>query len=377
MQLIFVLFKYFPFGGLQKDMLSIAAACVAQGHHVTVFCRQWEGDIPASLEVVTLPVRGLANHTRERRFVAAFEASVAQRPCDLIVGFNKMPGLDCYYAADSCYLAKVMELRGPLSRLTPRFRQFREFERAVFGEKTQLLMISANEIPVFQHYYGTPDSHFHLLPPGIRRDRIMPPDYRERRARFRREWELCSADKMVLLVGSGFRTKGLDRAIEALAALAPEQLCRTRLVVVGQDKSEQFVAQARRLGVAGRVSFLQGRDDIPEFLWGADLLIHPAYRENTGTVLLEAMVAGLPVLTTDVCGYAHYVNDHDMGAVIRSPFVQGALNRALSALLFDRGDDDWRERGARFASEADIYEMPRRAAELIIAQGEDCATVSE
>ena len=33
---------------------------------------------------------------------------------------------------------------------------------------------------------------------------------------------------------------------------------------------------------------LKGRDDIPRFLLGADLLIHPAYNENTGTVLLEA-----------------------------------------------------------------------------------------
>ena len=67
------------------------------------------------------------------------------------------------------------------------------------------------------------------------------------------------------------------------------------------------------------VEFLKGRSDIPRFLLGADLLIHPAYNENTGTVLLEALVAGLPVLVTDVCGYAHYITDANCGRVVPSP----------------------------------------------------------
>ncbi|WP_163066577.1 glycosyltransferase, partial [Acinetobacter baumannii] len=65
-----------------------------------------------------------------------------------------------------------------------------------------------------------------------------------------------------------------------------------------------------------QVQILKGRSDIPRFLLGADLLIHPAYNENTGTVLLEALVSGLPVLVTDVCGYAHYIAEADAGRVL-------------------------------------------------------------
>ena len=376
MRLIFVVFKVFPFGGLQKDMLAIAACCVAAGHRVTVLCRQWDGPEAPAIEPVVLPVRGISNHARDLAFSRRVSEELRRRPHDLVVGFNKMPGLDCYYAADTCYLAKVLEERGVLSRLTRRFRVYSGFERAVFSGDTELLMISANEIAVFQRYYGTPAERFHLLPPGIRRDRIMPVDYADRRRRFRETWRLEAQDKLVLLVGSGFRTKGLDRAIAALTALPEAERARTRLFVVGQDNSKPFAAQARRAGVAARVSFLQGRDDIPGFLWGADLLIHPAYRENTGTVLLEAMVAGLPVITTDVCGYAHYVTDHDMGRVLPTPFDQRALNGALSELLFHRADD-WRARGAAFAATADIYAMPERAAAWIAAIGERRAITPE
>ena len=63
-----------------------------------------------------------------------------------------------------------------------------------------------------------------------------------------------------------------------------------------------FKRLAKKLDLTHQVQFLGGRDDIPRFLFAADLLVHPAYNENTGTVLLEALVAGLPVVTTPTCG---------------------------------------------------------------------------
>lgn len=65
----------------------------------------------------------------------------------------------------------------------------------------------------------------------------------------------------------------------------------------------------------------------------ADLLLHPAYQEAAGIVLLEAITAGLPVLTTAVCGYAHYIADANCGTVIAEPFSQEQLNEVLRKAL--------------------------------------------
>ncbi|XNM52069.1 glycosyltransferase [Escherichia coli] len=59
-----------------------------------------------------------------------------------------------------------------------------------------------------------------------------------------------------------------------------------------------------------------------ELMAAADLLLHPAYQEAAGIVLLEAITAGLPVLTTAVCGYAHYIVDANCGEAIAEPFRQ-------------------------------------------------------
>jgi UDP-glucose:(heptosyl)LPS alpha-1,3-glucosyltransferase len=170
------------------------------------------------------------------------------------------------------------------------------------------------------------------------------------------------------MVGSGFRTKGLDRSLRAISVL-PEGLRQiTRLVVIGKDNVKPFVRMAEKLGVAGNMQFFAGRDDIPRFLAAADVLIHPAYSENTGTVLLEALAAGLPVLTTDTCGYAHYINEAAGGMVIPSPFKQSALNDALLTMLTDtQACQQWAEQGHAWARQADIYDLHQHAYDIIAA----------
>jgi len=140
---------------------------------------------------------------------------------------------------------------------------------------------------------------------------------------------------------------------------------KTRLIVIGQDNPNQFIRMSKRLGLGKQVTIFMGRDDIPRFLLGADLLIHPAYVENTGTVLLEAIVAGLPVLTTDVCGYAHYVEAAGAGKLIASPFVQAEFNRTLADMLTSTERGKWHKNGLKYATVADIYSMPERACDLI------------
>ena len=98
-----------------------------------------------------------------------------------------MPGLDVYYAADSCYEDKAQTQRSRLYRSLPRYDLFSDFEKAVFGDRsaTEILMISSIQIPLFQSYYGTQQERVHLLSPGIARDRIAPANRDEIRADFR------------------------------------------------------------------------------------------------------------------------------------------------------------------------------------------------
>jgi UDP-glucose:(heptosyl)LPS alpha-1,3-glucosyltransferase len=230
-------------------------------------------------------------------------------------------------------------------------------------------MISEVQQPLFVKHYGTPAARFHLLPPGIAQDRRAPANAAQIRAEFRKEFNLGADDLLLVQIGSGFKTKGLDRSLKALASLPRELKQRTRLIAIGQDEPRPFLLQVKALGLSDQVQILKGRSDIPRFLLGADLLIHPAYNENTGTVLLEALVSGLPVLVTDVCGYAHYIAEADCGRVLESPFDQEQLNHTLVEMLADPpARARWGANGLAYAEHADLYSMPQRAADVILGK---------
>ncbi|MGE1155877.1 glycosyltransferase family 4 protein [Pseudomonas sp. ICMP 460] len=371
MQLAFVLYKYFPFGGLQRDFMRIALECQQRGHTIRVYTLIWEGDIPPGFEVLVAPVKAFFNHRRNEKLSAWMAADLAKRPVDRLIGFNKMPGLDVYYAADGCFEDKAQNLRHSLYKSFGRYKHFAEYERAVFAKdaKTEVLMISEVQQPLFIKHYDTPLERFHLLPPGIAHDRRAPPDAAEIRQGFRKEFKLADDDLLLVQIGSGFKTKGVDRSLKAVAALPAELKKRTRLFVIGQDDPKVFQLQSATLGLGDNVQFLKGRSDIPRFLLGADLLIHPAYNENTGTVLLEALVAGLPVLVSAVCGYAHYIAEADSGLVLDEPFEQAQLNQYLTNMLTDTAQRAaWGRNGLAFAETADLYSMPQHAADVILAE---------
>ncbi len=366
----FCLFKYFPYGGLQRDFLRVADKVRSRGYNVRVYTLLWEGDRPQDFDIVVVPVSAITNHRRYEKFSEWVARDLVRSPVEKVVGFNKMPGLDVYYAADNCFEHKAQNRRGPYYRLLPRYRLFSKFEHAVFGEDadTEILMISPVQKPVFQAFHGTPEARIHMLSPGIERNRMAPANKDDIRKAFRQEMNIAEDEVLLLMIGSGFITKGLDRILIAMSALPDPLLAKTRLIVIGQDAPGSFQRLARKLGIHQRVSILRGRDDIPRFLLGADLLVHPAIDEAAGIVLLEAVVAGLPVLATDNCGYAPYIAQADAGRLIPSPFRQETCNQMLQQMIESpKARRSWSENGIAFSRQADIYDMPSQAAELIIS----------
>ena len=363
--LVFTLFRYFPYGGLQRDFMRVALASQAKGYDVVVYCVAWQGDVPEGFTVITVDVSGVSNHAQYVSFADYVHEDTQWRRPAAIIGFNRMPGLDLYYAADSCFEHKARRMRTPLYRRTVRYKIMSRFERAVFAEdgNTQVMLIAPSQREQFQAYYHTPDDRLHLLPPGVSQDRARTANWQSQRTDVRAEFGLADDDLLLVLVGSGFITKGLDRAVQALAALPDELALRTRMLVIGQDNPRQFLRLARSLEVTEKITVIKGRDDIPAILQAADLMVHPAYMESGGMVLIEAVIAGLPVIASAVCGFAHYIDDADAGVVLREPFEQEQLNQAVvDALRSPAQRATWSDHGVEFGQQhTELYDMPTHA----------------
>ncbi len=368
MKFAFFIFNYFPYGGLERNFLRISEEAMNRGHLVEVYTMSWQGPRPASaIAIHLLPGRGLTNHGRSLSFVAAIKG-LDLTSYALKVGFNRMPGLDLYYNADVCYVADIRRRRGPLARLTPRYRVLAAFEGAVFGPeaKTHIMYLAEQEKARYIEAYGTPEERFHALPPGIDRERIRQAMSPQAAAVIRLRHGLPEQSRVLLAIGSDFVRKGVERTVRALAALPGAERERTHLLVIGKGKARPLARLAKRCGIGHQVHCLGGSDQVPLYLAGSDLLVHPAISENTGNVILEALVAGLPVLATDTCGYARHVALAQAGRLVPGdPFRQEDLDKALLDMVTSGTQATWRGNALGYADHTDLYSRPRVAVEIM------------
>ena len=372
MRLAFLIDRFFPHGGRQRDFRLFVEELKARGHDCRVYCLSWQGELLEGVNLRLVPARALRSYRREQRFLDWVRTDLANDPVDGVIGFQKMPGLDICIATDACCLDQPQQAAGLLGRRGAGYRHSMDWERAVFAPegKTHSFLTTASEVDNYKEHCGTPAERLHLLPPGVAQDRRAPQDALQeaprRRKAVRASLGLAPQELALLFVGSDFATKGLDRAITALAKLREEQPSVTcSLLVVGEDKPRRYQRLARRLGVADGVSFLGGRDDVGELMLGADLLVHPAHFEAAGIVLLEAIAAGLPIVVTDVCGYAHYVEAARAGILVPSPFSQEQLDRAVMRHVDGVFRASCRESALLYARLTDLYSKHREGADLI------------
>jgi len=360
----FVLYDYYSFGGLQADCLATAVATAERGHEVSVFTRTWTGDCPANVSQQLLGKVGWSNISRNDHFFRTLEQELPRHNLDGVVAFSRIPSADVYFAADPCYLERVKN-NSFLYKLKLRHRYYKALEKTVFTAPNPpyTLVLTDKEIAAFHKHYGIAESKFHLLPPGVDQNTTLESEAANNRQELRTELGCPANATVALFVGSGYRIKGLDRALRAIAAdkTATKDL---EFWIVGNGKQNRFASLAKQAGVT--VRFLGGRADVDRFYDAADFLLHPAYSESAGKVLLEALTHGLPVLTTDTCGYAPHILKAKAGAVIESPFSQETLNQTVQTFIQDSDQRQQMSKNAlAYAASEDLYTCHQAAAEII------------
>lgn len=152
------------------------------------------------------------------------------------------------------------------------------------------------------------------------------------------------ASKLVLFCGGIEYRKGVDLLVQAWPAVLREQP-EARLLLVGPTDHAATTAAfvdglksaLREAGVLGTVRFT-GRTEEPErFFEASDVFAFPSRKEGLGIVQLEAQVAGLPIVATELPGItSDIVAEGETGFIVPQEDAAG-LGEAIRALLADPG----------------------------------------
>ncbi|NEX91842.1 glycosyltransferase [Caulobacter sp. 17J65-9] len=129
-------------------------------------------------------------------------------------------------------------------------------------------------------------------------------------------------------------SKGFDVLIEA-AALLKQRGVNFVLDIAGEgDLRRELEARTAALDLEGVVRFPGWTDNPSAFLGGLDLFVLSSRMESFGLVLIEAMAAGVPVVSTDIEGPGQILGGKDMARLVPSEDPE-RLAQAIQAALAD------------------------------------------
>jgi glycosyltransferase involved in cell wall biosynthesis len=228
------------------------------------------------------------------------------------------------------YRQKLRSFRDPWSRgfrsalrATPWTLIERRWERAFYERGVrppQIVAQSEYMRAQILDSYGVAADRVHVVRNGVDLEEFSPARRLENRAEARARWGIADDTTCLLLLGHNFRLKGLWQALEALGRHGPTAGPPLHLLVAGRGTGPGQVAKAQRLvrahGLDRAVTLLGNVDPASAALAAADALLHLSWHDSFGFAVLEAMAAGLPVITTPWVGAAELIEEGRSGVVV-------------------------------------------------------------
>jgi glycosyltransferase involved in cell wall biosynthesis len=137
---------------------------------------------------------------------------------------------------------------------------------------------------------------------------------------------------LILSVGRLVEQKGHTYLLDAAQSVV-SVFSKAHFLIAGEGElRNRLEQQVVRLGLKANIHFLGSRADVPELLAATDLFVLPSLWEGLSVALLEAMVAGKPIVATAVSGTTEVMNPGETGVLVR-PGNSQALADAILRLL--------------------------------------------
>ncbi len=177
---------------------------------------------------------------------------------------------------------------------------------------------------------GMPADRAKVIYYGIEPDKFSQP-----RVDLRKEWAL-NGSAIIGSIGRLEPRKGHDCLIEAMAILV-KRLPNVLLLIAGHDSWGYGVNLGRRideLGLKDRVRLIGFQNDVVSFLNTLDVFALATNSEGFGQVVIEAMAAGKPVVTSKIAPLTEIVADGETGLLVESRSPQSFAS-AIAQLLID------------------------------------------
>ena len=311
-------------GGQEIRILSESKGLIGRGHGVTLLCPP-EARIHAEAPRWGVPVVALPIGRKRPLGVKVLYEWLKRNRCDVVCTHSST---DAWLSAGALLalgrpvpMVRTRHISAPVATNAPtRWLYTRATARIVTtGEALKKELVERN---------GFPAARIDSVPTGVDAARYRPGD----RAAARSALKLPLERKLVGIVATLRDWKGHEYLIEALAGL-PESV---HLVIVGDGPRREILEKyVDSLGLRPRILFAGDQADVVPWLQAIDAFALPSFaNEGVPQALIQAMLAGLPCVTTHAGSIAELAR-HEETALVVPPKDSAALRAALDRLLLN------------------------------------------
>lgn len=312
---------YSATGGAERYLQRLAGQLQKQGHEPVLFAgMEWPaaGAFPGPLHHVEGP--------SPLAFARELEKSRRRFPVDYLYSLERLTACDAYRAGDGVHrswLDRRRKIEAPWKSLfrswQPKHRQVLQLEEAMMHHLGAGCIVANSRLVAreIHEYYGYPVDRLQVVYNGLCEEATQPPPPGARDA-IRQRLGLSGDDRLALFLGTGWERKGLGQAIDAVISAGPPW----SLAVVGRGR------RPRRSG-HDRILFAGPTSDPKPWFAAADLFLLPTWYDPFSNACLEALAAGLPVVTTAANGFSEIMAPGVDGTVAATAADLEGLTRAL------------------------------------------------
>lgn len=336
MKVLHIYKDYYPIlGGIENHIKMLAEGQARRGVDVTVLVthpgREWDEQVVGGVRLV-----------RARRIVTkastplslSLVARVAREPADIAHLHFPYPVGELAHLLLGRARKTVITYHSDVIRQRNLLRFYRPILWQVLGRADRILATSPQYV-ASSPYLSRVAGKCEVVPLGVPLDQFSTVDEDAVRA-----IRAQHSGPLVLFVGRLRYYKGVNYLIDAM-----RDVSATLLVVGSGPMEEEWRRQAAGSGYSERIVFVGEAPDeaLPAYYRAADLFVLPACErsEAFGTVQIEAMAAGRPVVCTELGTGTSYVNVDEVTGFVVLPRNPAALSTAINRLL---GDDSLRRR---------------------------------
>jgi UDP-glucose:(heptosyl)LPS alpha-1,3-glucosyltransferase len=324
-------------GGAEAYLMRVAAALRELGQETSLITTaDWPAERWSDGEIQRIPGKSLEEFSRAFRDL--------KTGCDVHFSLERVPGCDVFRAGDGVHAAWLQRRDGfdPVwKRLTRwinrKHAQILRLERQVFDPANTKAVIANSKMvrDEILARFPFPPSRVHVIYNGITPSPVAPS-----RAEARRIWNIDENTFCPLFLGTGWERKGLSTAIRAADCLED-----TTLLVAGRGVADRYRGT--------NVRFLGPVKDIASLFAASDILVLPTWYDPFSNACLEALAAGLPVITTDANGFSEII-ERGVHGDITAPGDVHAIAELLDSWRIPGRCAEAREACLRLASEFSI-----------------------